>query len=455
MDCLPDFLPARDERDWMVDETLPKKLELPGFPYALRMDEECLVAILERADPSGLPPPEVAVTELVAAIQHLGILEVDAAGLERTLPQVRMGKRFCVARGLSPEHGHDGYIKYHFEPRIAEKVWQEDESIKVNFRERNEINNVYEGDVLAEQVPPSVALDGRNVLGHPIRAQRGKAVRLLAGKNVVLSPDGARAFSKINGSAKEVGNRISVDAVQTSQGDLDFKSGNVDFAGDVVVFGTVKETFKIEAGGSIRVGQAVDRADLKAAGDIVIEGGLYGKEGVTVEAAGDVSFAFAENAVIKAGGNIYVRGAMINCQAHAAGKIYLKAVGRALVGGHIIANQGVESHSVGNPRLPIETTIEFGLRPEMSRHLRQLETEFARVDTYRQEAIRQEMEELLRQNEGLLRAKVVVRGSVYPGVILVSDKVVYEVRSEMTNRVFYKPKLADKISLREYDPKRD
>jgi uncharacterized protein (DUF342 family) len=306
-----------------------------------------------------------------------------------------------------------------------------------------------------ELVPPSAALDGRNVLGHPIRAQRGKAARLLAGKNVVLSADGSRAFSKINGSAKEVGNRISVDAVQTIQGDLDFKSGNVDFAGDVVVFGTVKETFKIEAGGSIRVGQAVDRADLKATGDIVIEGGLYGKEGVSVEAAGDVSVAFAENAIIKAGGNIYVRGAMINCHAHAAGKVFLKAAGRALVGGHLIANQGVESHSVGNPRLPIETVIEFGLRPEMSRHLRQLEVEFARATAHRQEEIRQEMEELLRQNEGLLRAKIIVHGAVYPGVILMSDKAVYEVRSEMTNRVFYKPKLADKISLREYDPKRD
>jgi hypothetical protein len=232
-----------------VDALLPKKLELPGFPYVLRLDDECLVAILERADPSGLPPPEVEASELIAAIERVGVLDVDAEGLERTLAQVRMGKRFCVARGLSPENGQDGHIQYHFEPRIAEKVWQEDESLKVNFRERNEINNVYEGDVLAELVPPSAALDGRNVLGHPIRAQRGKAARLLAGKNVVLSADGSRAFSKINGAAKEVGNRISVDAVQTIQGDLDFKSGNVDFAGDVVVFGTEKETFKIEAGG--------------------------------------------------------------------------------------------------------------------------------------------------------------------------------------------------------------
>ncbi len=311
-----------------MDALLPKKLELPGFPYVLRLDDECLVAILERADPSGLPPPEVEASELIAAIERVGVLDVDAEGLERTLAQVRMGKRFCVARGLSPENGQDGHIQYHFEPRIAEKVWQEDESLKVNFRERNEINNVYEGDVLAELVPPSAALDGRNVLGHPIRAQRGKAARLLAGKNVVLSADGSRAFSKINGSAKEVGNRISVDAVQTIQGDLDFKSGNVDFAGDVVVFGTVKESFKIEAGGSIRGGQAVERAVLKAKGDIVIEGGLFGKEGVSVDAAGDVSVGLPKKAIIKAAATSTC-AAPYQCHAHAAGRYFLKAAAGA------------------------------------------------------------------------------------------------------------------------------
>ncbi|MFW5870753.1 MAG: FapA family protein, partial [Candidatus Sumerlaeota bacterium] len=251
---------------------------------------------------------------------------------------------------------------------------------------------------------------------------------------------------------KRVRSRISVDKVKYIRGDVDFRSGSIQFKGDVVVDGDVKETFDIEAEGSIRIGGTVDRAALKAGGDILIDGGLYGKDDIEVLAEGDISLGFAENANLKAGGDIYVKSALVNCDTLSQQKIHLKATGKALIGGHTIATHGLDANSLGNPRIPTKTLIEFGLRPELSQKLRGLKLEFQRSDEARQKEIREEIGSLAEEYELQTRARVIARHITYPGVILVCEKASFEVYNEISRMMYYKVKGKNEISMRGYGP---
>jgi uncharacterized protein (DUF342 family) len=427
---------------------LTLSIDLAGIPFVVKMDKGRRTAILEKKP--NVDASHVRYHDLIMALTEAGVKNVDVKAIQASLPQILGGMPLCIAQAVPPHDGQDGYIKYTFESKIAEKLWEEDDSVKIDFRKRNEINNVLEGELLAEIFPMTPALDGRDVLGFPITAKPGRPAVLTQGKNVLFSEDKRRVFAKADGCVKVVRNRISVDQVQTIDGDVDFKYGSIEFNGDVVVRGDVLESFSVVAGGHIRVGGLVDRAALKSGADIIVSGGLYGKEGIVVEAEGDITVRFAENANIIAGGDLYVNQALVNCNVFTHGRVFLKNQAKCIIGGHIVACEGIDTHTIGNPRIPTRTLVEFGIRPELTHRLRSLRLEFQQAEDERKHQILKEVEELTEKIKGQSTAKAIVRFKMFPGVVLVSNGVTFEVNKEINAMVFYTLQDRDEILFRGY-----
>ncbi|NQU44290.1 DUF342 domain-containing protein [bacterium] len=431
--------------------SLKHKVSIPRSPFSLRLDNHRVYAYLCRDKPVDWTLDKESFLELVESLKQAGLQRVEVESLFRAMPNVLKGEPFLVAQGQPPEHGRNGEIQCHFETNAIEKIWEADEGEKVDFRERREINEIEEGALLAEAIPPTPGRDGWNVFGKHIAARAGRPVRVIQGRNVRIKGPGAQAFAARAGSAKLVGRKISVDSVRLIQGNVDFHTGNVRFNGDVVIFGDVLETFSIEAEGSIHVSGNVERADLRAGGDITIEGGVYGKEEIAVLAEGSLYLGFAENADLGAGENICVQTALVNCRTEARGKLFLKAVGKSLIGGHATAWQGVEAFCLGNPRLPTRTIVEFGVRTELPRRVRQLTTELSGADEERRAEIQDEIDALNEEYEKQRRAQVIVRLDTYPGLILKNGQAQYEARSAIRSMVYYKLEGKNDISMRAWE----
>ncbi|HNY25779.1 MAG TPA: FapA family protein [Candidatus Sumerlaeota bacterium] len=427
---------------------LTLSIDLPGVPFVVKMDKGRRTALLEKKP--NMDASHVRYQDLIMALTESGVKNMDVKAIQASFPQILGGMSFCIAQAVEPHDGEDGYIKFTFESKIAEKLWEEDDSVKIDFRKRNEINNVFEGELLAEIFPMTPALDGRDVLGFPIAAKPGRPAVLNPGKNVLFSDDKRRVFSKTDGCVKVVRNRISVDQVQTIDGDVDFKYGSIEFNGDVVVRGDVLESFSVTAGGHIKVGGLVDRAVLKSGADIIINGGLYGKEGISIEAEGDISVRFAENANIIAGGDLYVSQALVNCNVFTHGRVFLKNQAKCIIGGHIIACEGIDTHTLGNPRIPTKTVIEFGIRPDLTHRLRSLRLEFQQADDERKHQILKEVESLTEKIRGQATAKAIVRFKVFPGVTLIGNDTTFEVNKEINSMVFYSIQNRDEMLFRAY-----
>lgn len=431
-------------------------LQIPSTPFCVRFNEWKTVAYLFQGKPASWELNEDPFNILLSLLTKMGLSNVDREALSAAIPAILKGvEGFCLARGTDPVHGEDGTIHCYFETHPVEKLWlQSADEEHIDFRNRQEINNVAAGTCLAEVVPPKPSVNGSDVWGKVIPAKAGKPATITAGANVRLGADG-KAYSEIDGSVKIDRSRIWVDNVKVVNGDVGFKTGNIEFNGDVQIKGDVGETFTVHAKGNITVEGIVDRAALSAEGDITINSGLYGKEKVLIQAKGNISVAFAENANIQSEGNIYVGSALINCEVHTKGKVYLKAMGKSLVGGHLIAEAGVEANCLGNPRLPTKTIVEFGVRPELVQHQRQLQTEFEYAEGERRMQIREELEELRERFEVQSHAQVAVKVSTYPGVVFRTGAASFEVKSEIRAITFYKLEGKNEISMRPCIPPKD
>ena len=426
------------------------KLRDPAF--VVQVDKHKMTAHLAKVEGAEWQYTEGRFAGLISALAEAGLVELDLNGLQKAMPQIVAGEVFCFARGTQPVDGKNGFIEYAFDPNPAEKLWKTEDADRADFRRSQDVNNVKANQLLARSHPTTPGRDGRDVFGSAVAARRGREAKLVAGKDVRLGPDEREAYAEMDGYAKQVRSKILVDTRKVVEGDVDFHTGNIDFHGDVLILGDVKETFSVTVLGNITISGSVDRANLKAGADITVQGGIYGKEGIEVRAEGNVFVGFAENAHVRAGGDIYVRNFLVNCQACAGERIHLKAVGKSLIGGRIKAAHGVVANSLGNPRIPTKTVIEFGLTPEMEQLVRSLTMEYQRADDVRQIEIRRQLEQINDEYQKQNRARVAARHIVYPGVVFVSGKATYEVRHEISAMTFYKVRDRNEISMRAFVP---
>src|SRR5690606_13235248 len=110
--------------------------------------------------------------------------------------------------------------------------------------------NVKAGQMIAERVPPEPGVPGIDVTGEPIPPKEGKEVWIKPGKNVVLSPEKTALYAAIDGLVSQSEDeRINVFPVYEVNGDVDYRVGNIDFVGTVVIRGNVLTGFRVRTAG--------------------------------------------------------------------------------------------------------------------------------------------------------------------------------------------------------------
>lgn len=247
-----------------------------------------------------------------------------------------------VAQGSDPVPGEPARVEYFFHDDEAFRPMVEAGTGKVDFREGHVITTVTPGQVVARKIPATPGTPGRTVTGALIPAAHGKDLHILGGKNVELSEDKLVATSTVMGIPKVIKNRISVLPVFTVD-DVNFKTGNINFQGSVVVRGSVHPGFSIKATEDIAVEGVIETAVLEAGGSIRVKGGV--RSGSKLNAAGDIHVYFCDsNSELHAGGEIVVKNDALHSTLIARSRI---VVGRALIGGLARASVSIQTFNGG------------------------------------------------------------------------------------------------------------
>jgi len=272
--------------------------------------------------------------------------------------------KVLVAEGLKPVPGTDAHIQYNFETDQTRIKLREASNGRIDFKDINIIQNVVQDQPLAKKIPPENGIIGRTVTGKVIPTKNGREIPLPIGKNVHVGDDGATIIANINGQVVLAGGKINVEPIYTVSGDVNLKTGNILFLGNVVINGNVEDGFTVKAAGNIEVNGTVAKAELDAEGDIIVHQGITGKNSGMVKAGRSIWARFIENATVEAGNMVVVSDGIINSQVDAYKRIVCRGKRAHIVGGRLRASEEINAKSLGSPTSGTETVCEVGIDPK-------------------------------------------------------------------------------------------
>jgi uncharacterized protein (DUF342 family) len=306
-------------------------------------------------------------------------------------------ERFLVAEGTKPVNGQDACIQYNFETDQTKIQLREGSNGRIDFKDLNIIKNVVENQPLAKKVPPETGAVGRTVTGKVIPAKSGRDIPLPLGKNVHAGDNDATIIADINGQVILVGGKINVEPILTVEGDVNLKTGNIIFLGNVNISGNVEDGFSVKAAGNIEVNGTVEKAELDAEGDIIVHQGITGKSTGSVKAGQSIWARFIENALIESGNMVVVSDGIINSQVDANKCIVCQGKRAHIVGGRLRASEEINAKILGSPTSGTETICEVGIDPKSKMQLEQL--------TVSKESLEKQLEEIHRNIQTLINIK--------------------------------------------------
>ncbi|PIE97882.1 MAG: polymerase [Treponema sp.] len=277
---------------------------------------------------------------------------------------------YLIAEGQPAKNGNDAKIEYNFRVDTSVRDFSQTTSGQINFKELNIIQNVVEGQPVAQKIPAQRGEPGKTVSGKYLEASSGKDVVIPIGENTKIADDGLTVIAEINGHVSLKKGRITVEPVYVVEGNVSIKTGNIEFLGAVFVNGNVDDGFSIRASGNIEVKGTVGKSELDAEGDIVISQGIIGKEGALIRTSQSIWSKFIQNAKsVEAGKMVVVSDGIINSNVLANKKIICKGKRADIIGGNISAAEFISARNLGSPTAGNDTTLNVGFDPKSKERL--------------------------------------------------------------------------------------
>ncbi len=276
-----------------------------------------------------------------------------------------------VAEAILPVDGHDAYMVYNFETDRSKIRAKEAANGQVDFKELNLIQNVVEGQPLAQKILPEQGKAGKTLFGNYLEAKNGRDINIPIGKNVKVDTDGRTVIAEINGQVLLLNGKICVEPVMEVDG-VNVKTGNITFLGTVVVKGSVEDGFDIKASGNIEVSGTVGKCHLESDSDIIVSSGVIGKNEGEIICGGSLWAKFIQNTKVQVEENVIVTDSIMNSDISAQKKIILQGKRAQITGGHLFATEYVLAKNIGSNGGGTETVIEVGYDPKAKHRLEEL-----------------------------------------------------------------------------------
>lgn len=287
---------------------------------------------------------EVSEPYILNQLQEAGIVfGVNIQAINRAINNP--GEPVEVARGRYPVDGRDAQIEYlHQQPQIKPVL---DQNGKVDYYELGYIIGVQAGDIIARRQPASPGQPGTNINGEEIPARNGQDKNFAVGSGVIVNNE--YALAEFDGALSWSNNTVSVIRMLVIPGDVDFSVGNISFMGKVLVEGSIKDGFKVEADDDIEVrGGASNAIVISRRGSITVHKGIIGVKSL-VCAQKNIAAKFAQEATLESGQNIFINEYVLRCNIKSGDSVLIQGR-RGIILGHnsICARAKIKAANIQN-----------------------------------------------------------------------------------------------------------
>ncbi len=346
-------VPDGDENSHILDEF-----------FTITLSEDQLTAFIEKKENAKAGSSQYSALEILDLLRtkqiHYGILDDEA--IDTWLKKSSVG-RIAVATGDPPDPGEHGSISYHFETRFT-NPGKINEDGSIDFRDRGKTPFISKNDLLAEKKPARQGTPGISVSGTPIAVEEMDDPVFDPGPGTQLSEDGKSILAAIDGQPHldKLGT-ISVSPELVIPGDVDYETGNINFHGNIVVKGMIKEGFKVK-GVNLTV-QEIEGGIIDISGDLQVSAGIT--EG-QISAQGNIYAKFINNSKIWGFGDLYVSKEIIDSNIVLSGRCINQT-------GHIISSKISAKLGIEAGRIGTETSKQSTLKVGIDEHIALLKQE--------------------------------------------------------------------------------
>ena len=329
----------------------------PGFEIQVAEDRTRVRLRLSR--PADFTP-DIALVK--AHLQQMGVIFgiVDDILLSGFLKHSSgSDNSFVVAMGLMPVSGSDARVDFFFN-----KDYQLPGSVAadgtIDFRDRGNIPLAREGELLARKTPMKKGVTGRDVFGKTISVGSVRDIRLKVGKGAYVSDNGLEVFAETEGKPSlDVLGVISVTQDLVIDGNVDFKTGHINFNGNVFVSGCVNDGFKVSCM-DLTVNE-ISGGDINITGNLNVSSGILNAR---VKTLGGIRAKFVNHSTIESLGDIQVMREIIGSEVITSGKC-INTDGRVLAS-TVCARKEMMLGQVGS-NISQRSTLRVGVDDYMDR----------------------------------------------------------------------------------------
>ena len=313
---------------------------------------------------------EEASRELISeALEREGIIY----GVKPDIIQEAIVKGFLpktiIAEGFSPVRGKDAVFECLVELPDEKGKPKIREDGSVDYHDLGIVITVDVGDPLMRKHPPTMGTPGMNILGQEIQPEAGKDKTFTEMKGTMISlEDPDLLIASMAGQPSFGANYVKIDPVFRVN-DVGYATGDIKFAGTVIISGSVQAGFSVVAGGDIVVTGTVESAILDATGNIELKSGIIGQNKAKIKAKGNISAKFVENSHMESEGSIFINDMVMHSELVASDKIEVGLGGKGQIVGGICRATSLIKTKIAGSTASTNTVLEVGVNPYLQKKL--------------------------------------------------------------------------------------
>lgn len=335
LDVFEEYVQASDFKGFTLSKTNILQLSNAVTAASTNNDNELIEQVIGEISPAKIEI-EIAKDKMSATLSvqspHFGALpsldsildEIKQSGITFGISKKRIkqliemandappGSDFSevIAKGLPAKNGKNSFITPIVE-NVLDRVLAPKKIAgdKVDMRNLGDTLCVDQNTPIAKRIAPSTGRAGKTITGAIIEPVAGKLEDIKLGVNTEISTDDKDLIvAAVSGQPKFRKGQMFIDETYTSKG-VNVGTGNIDYAGAVIVNGDVTEHMEIRAKGDITINGFVESAYIRSDGDIIITHGATGKmneQDCQIIAGGSVFIQHAQGLDIICGANLVV-----------------------------------------------------------------------------------------------------------------------------------------------------
>jgi len=242
----------------------------PQYIYGIEDKEESSELLLESVLKEKIFPEPYSIKEITEELSSQGIIYgIVKEALEECRNENGV-KNLLIAKGEKTVDEINETLEVKFS---VDKNFFEDGKGNIDFKSIGSIEAVEKGDILVTKHKGEKGKDGIRVTGEICKYIISKKVKMKIGSGCSLK-DEDTIIASITGKPCIKNNTFYVYPVHEMNHDVDIKSGNIKFPGDIEINGNVSDGMRVEAGNSLKISGNVERATLVSKGFMSVKGNV-------------------------------------------------------------------------------------------------------------------------------------------------------------------------------------